>query len=51
MEGMWYLNGFAEAQPTKSKSIFNSMPALFGPPWCVLLAAGDVQLVVGLTNR
>ena len=32
MEGMWYLNGFAEAQPTKSKSIFNSMPALLGTP-------------------
>lgn len=38
--------GFAEAQPTKSKSMFNSPAGLFGTRWCVLLAAGDVQLVV-----
>lgn len=34
--------------PAKSLlRIFNSPAGLFGSPWCVLLVAGDVQLVVG----
>ena len=42
---MRYLNNLPRHSLPSQKSISNSPAGLFGTPWRVLLAAGDVQLV------